>query len=141
MDGKSLVISHREYLDSGTPGKGPGYMRRADHYFAQKAVGGLAQGPTLHTLRPATPENYHSAREPSEFEYESEGSEGSGTDSTGYSSTTTAYTVYIIYWQYKSSCNPILGSPFVSLVAGDLSTPFSQLSHCNPLSWALARHP
>ena len=33
-------------------------------------------------------EDYHSAQEPSEFEYESEESEGSGTDSTGYSSTT-----------------------------------------------------
>ena len=41
-------------------------------------------------MRPATPEDYHSAREPSKFEYESEGSEGPGTDSTGYSSMTTA---------------------------------------------------
>ena len=32
--------------------------------------------PTLNAVRPATPEDYHSAREPSEFEYESEGSEG-----------------------------------------------------------------
>ena len=44
----------------------------------------------LNAVRPATPEDYHSAREPSEFEYESEGSEGTGTDSTGYSSTVTA---------------------------------------------------
>ena len=50
-------------------------------------------------------------------------------------------TVYVMYWWYKSSCNPILGSPFASLVAGDLSTPFSQLSHCNSLSQALAGHP
>ena len=50
-------------------------------------------------------------------------------------------TVYVIYWQYKSSCNPILGSPFASPVAIDLSTPFSQLSHHNPLSQALAGHP
>ena len=44
-------------------------------------------------MRLATPEDYHSAREPSEFEYESEGSEGPGTDSTGYSSmaTVTSY--------------------------------------------------
>ena len=41
-------------------------------------------------MRPATPEDYHSAQEPSEFKYESEGSEGPGTDSTGYSSMTTA---------------------------------------------------
>ena len=46
--------------------------------------------PTLNAARPATPEDYHSAWEPSKFEYESEGSEGTGTDSTGYSSTATA---------------------------------------------------
>ena len=45
--------------------------------------------PVLHALRPASPEDYHSGWEPSEFEYESEGSEGSGTDSMGYSSMTT----------------------------------------------------
>ena len=50
-------------------------------------------------------------------------------------------TVYVIYWRYKSSCNSVLGSPFASPVARDLSTPFSQLSHHNPLSRALARHP
>ena len=60
----------------------------ADRYFAQKAVRGLAQEPTLHVLRPATLEDYHSTWEPSKFEYESEGLEGSGTDSTGYSTTT-----------------------------------------------------
>ena len=50
-------------------------------------------------------------------------------------------TVYVMYWWYKSSCNPILGSPFASPVAGDLSTPFSQLSNHNSLSQALAGHP
>ena len=35
-------------------GRGRGYTRRADHYFVQKAVGGPAQEPTLHALRPAT---------------------------------------------------------------------------------------
>ena len=50
-------------------------------------------------------------------------------------------TVCIMYWWYKSGCNPIPGSPFASPVAGDLSTPFSQLSHRNPLSQALAGHP
>ena len=39
-------------------------------------------------MRPASPEDYHSACKPSEFEYESEGSEGSDTDSTRYSTTT-----------------------------------------------------
>ena len=32
-------------------------------------------------------------------------------------------TIYVIYWWYKSGCNPIPGSPFASPVAGDLSTP------------------
>ena len=41
-------------------------------------------------MRPATPEDYHSTQEPSEFEYESEGLEGTGMDSTGYSSMATA---------------------------------------------------
>ena len=50
-------------------------------------------------------------------------------------------TIYVIYWQYKSGCNPVPGSPFASPVARDLSTPFSQLSHHNPLSRALAGHP
>ena len=50
-------------------------------------------------------------------------------------------TIYVMYWWYKSSCNPILGSPFASLVARDLSTPFSQLSHRNPLSRALPGTP
>ena len=71
-------------------GRGQGYTWRADHYYAQKAVGALAMEPTLNAMRPATPEDYHSTQEPSEFEYESEGSEGPGTDSTGYSSTATA---------------------------------------------------
>ena len=32
-------------------------------------------------------------------------------------------TVYVMYRQYKSGCNPVLGSPFASLVARDISTP------------------
>ena len=52
-------------------------------------VGAPAPEPTLNALRLGTPEDYHSAREPSEFEYESEGSEGPSTDFTGYSSMTT----------------------------------------------------
>ena len=70
--------------------RGWGHTRRADQYFAQKAVGTPAPEPTLHVLRPASPEDYHSAWEPSEADYESEESEGSGMDSTGYSSTTMA---------------------------------------------------
>ena len=40
-------------------------------------------------LRPTSPEDYHSAQEPSEADYESKESERSGTDSAGYSSTMT----------------------------------------------------
>ena len=50
-------------------------------------------------------------------------------------------TIYVIYWRYKSSCNPVLEGPFASPLAGDLSTPFSQLSHCNPLFRARTGHP
>ena len=71
-------------------GRGQGYTRRADCYYTQKAVGALTPEPTLNAMRLAILENYHSAREPSKFEYESEGSEGPSTDSTGYSSMTTA---------------------------------------------------
>ena len=81
-------------LDTSRPvspqGQGRGYTRRADRYYAQKAVGAPVLEPTLNAARPATLEDYHSAQEPSEFEYESEGLEGTGTDSTGYSSTATA---------------------------------------------------
>ena len=70
-------------------GRGRAYTRRADWYLAQKVARGPALEPSLHPLRPATPEDYHSAQEPSEFEDRSEESEGSGTNSTGYSSTTT----------------------------------------------------
>ena len=69
---------------------GWGYTRRADQYFAQKTVGVPAPEPTLHALRLASPEDYHSAQEPSEADYESKESEGSRMDSMGYSSTTTA---------------------------------------------------
>ena len=71
-------------------GQGQGYTRRANCYYAQKAVGAPALELTLNAARPATPEDYHSVREPSEFKYESERLEGTGTDSTGYSSTATA---------------------------------------------------
>ena len=70
-------------------GRGRGYTQRADRYYVQKAVGAPAPEPTLNAMRPATPEGYHSTREPSKFKYESEGLEGPGTDSTGYSSMTT----------------------------------------------------
>ena len=71
-------------------GRGQGYTRRANRYFAQKAVGAPDLEPTLHMFRPASLEDYHSTWEPSEVDYESEESEGSRTDSAGYSSTTAA---------------------------------------------------
>ena len=74
--------------------RGQGYTRRADQYFAQKVVGTPAPEPTLHGLRPTSLEDHHSARQPSEADYESEESEGSGTDSAGYSSTTTTTSHY-----------------------------------------------
>ena len=70
-------------------GRGRGYTQRVNHYYVQKAVRTLAMELTLNVMRLETPEDYHSAREPSEFKYESEGSEGPGTDSMGYSFKTT----------------------------------------------------
>ena len=89
MEGKARMLA-LENAKTPTPmGRGQAYTRRADRYLAQKVAGSLALEPSLHLLRPATPEDYHSAREPSEFDDGSEELEGSGTDSTGYSSTTT----------------------------------------------------
>ena len=89
MEGQAQTLA----LDNARPvspqGRGQGYTRRANCYYAQKVVGALGPEPTLHAMRLVTPEDYHSAWEPSEFEYDSEGSEGPSTDSTGYSSMTT----------------------------------------------------
>ena len=89
VEGKARMFT-LENAKTPTPmGRGQAYTRRADWYLAQKVTRNPALEPSLHPLRPATPEDYHSAQEPSEFEDRSEESEGSGTDSTGYSSTTT----------------------------------------------------
>ena len=89
VEGKAQTLA-LENAKTPTPmGRGRAYTRGADWYLAQKVVGCLALEPSLHLLRPATPEDYHSAQEPSEIEDRSEELEGSGTDSTGYSSTTT----------------------------------------------------
>ena len=90
MEGKARTLAIENAKVPLPQVRGQGYTRRADQYFAQKAVGTPTLEPTLHALRPASPEDYHSAWEPSEAEYRSEESEGSRTDSTGYSSTTTA---------------------------------------------------
>ena len=90
VEGKAQSLALKNAKTPTPQGRGQGYTRRADQYLAQRVARGPVLEPTLHTLRPATLEDYHSAREPSEFEYESEGSEGSGINSTGYSSTTTA---------------------------------------------------
>ena len=68
--------------------RGQGYTHRADCYFAQKFARALAPEPTLHAIRHASPEDYHSTREPLELKYESEGSEDLDTDSVEYSTTT-----------------------------------------------------
>ena len=89
IEGKARTLALENARTLTPMGRGRAHTRRADRYLVQKVAGGPALEPSLHPLRPATPEDYHSAREPSEFEDGSEESEGSGTDSTGYSSTTT----------------------------------------------------
>ena len=93
VEGRAWTLALESSRPVSPQGRGRGYTRRADCYYAQKAVGAPATEPTLNAMRPATLEDYYSAREPSEFEYESEGSEGPGTDSTEYYSmaTTTSY--------------------------------------------------
>ena len=89
VEGKAQTLA-LENAKTPTPmGRGRAYTRRADWYLAQKVAGSPTLEPSLHPLRPATPEDYHSAQQPSEFDDGSEESEGSGTDSTGYSSTIT----------------------------------------------------
>ena len=89
VEGRAQNLAIENAKSPAPQPRGWGYTRRADQYSAQKVVWAPAPEPTLHALRPASPEDYHSAREPSETNYESEGLEGSETDSTGYSSTTT----------------------------------------------------
>ena len=89
VEGQAWTLALEGPRPVSPQGRGQGYTWRADRYYTQKVVGAPALEPTLNAMRPATPEDYHSAREPSQFEYESEGSVGPGTDSTGYSSMTT----------------------------------------------------
>ena len=61
MEGKARTLA-LENAKTPTPmGRGQAYTRRADWYLAQKVTRSLALEPSLHPLRPATPEDYHSA--------------------------------------------------------------------------------
>ena len=93
VEGQAQTLALESPRPVSPQGRGRGYTRRADHYCVQKVVGAPAMEPTLNAMRPVTLEDYHSTWEPSKFEYESEGSEGPGTDSMGYSSmaTVTSY--------------------------------------------------
>ena len=86
MEGRARTLALESPRPMSPQGRGRGYTQKADHYYAQKAVRLPAAELTLNAMRPATPNDYHFTREPSEFKYESEGSEGPSTDSTGYSS-------------------------------------------------------
>ena len=89
VEGRARTLALESPRPVSPQGRGRGYTQRANCYYTQKAVRTPAPEPTLNTMRPATPEDYHSTREPSEFEYESEGLERPGMDSMGYSSMTT----------------------------------------------------
>ena len=90
VEGRAQTLALESPRPISPQGRGRGYTQRADRYCVQKAVGTPVMEPTLNAMRPVTLEDYHSTWEPSEFKYESEGSEGPGTDSTGYSSMATA---------------------------------------------------
>ena len=61
VEGKARTLA-LENAKTPTPmGRGRAYTRRADRYLAQKVAGSLALEPSLHPLRSATPEDYHSA--------------------------------------------------------------------------------
>ena len=72
MEGKAQMLALGNAKTLTPMGRGRAYTRRADRYLAQKVAGNPALEPSLHLLRPATPKDYHSAREPSEFEDGSE---------------------------------------------------------------------
>ena len=61
VEGKAQTLA-LENTKTPTPmGRGRAYTRRADRYLVQKVAGSPALEPSLHLLRPATPEDYHSA--------------------------------------------------------------------------------
>ena len=61
VEGKGRMLALKNAKTPTPQGRGWGYTRRADWYLAQKVAGGLALEPALRPLRPATPEDYHSA--------------------------------------------------------------------------------
>ena len=89
VEGRAQILALENTKPATPQGRGWGCTRRVNYYYAQRVVGTPALEPVLNALSPGTLEDYHSAREPSEFEYESERSEGPSSDSTGYSSMTT----------------------------------------------------
>ena len=72
IEGKARTLAIENAKVPVPQARGWGYTRRADQYFAQKGVRTPTLEPTLHALRLVSPEDYHSAQEPSEAEYESE---------------------------------------------------------------------
>ena len=61
MEGKAWTLALKNAKTPTPMGRGRAYTRRADWYLAQKVAGSLALEPSLHPLRPATLEDYHSA--------------------------------------------------------------------------------
>ena len=73
-----LAARKQKELRENLVGSGRGMIRRADKYLAQQhgkelpRASGLVPAPPMLLDRTATPDDYLSAREPSEFEYDSE---------------------------------------------------------------------
>ena len=79
-----LTAHRQKELRENPVGRGRGMVRRADKYLAQqhgkdlpRAVG-PAPAPSVFPERTTTPDDYLSAREPSEFEYDSEETDPGG---------------------------------------------------------------
>ena len=74
-----LMAQKRKEHTLNLVGRGRGMIRRADKYLAQQhgrepeRVPGLAPALPVLLERAAMPDDYHSAREPSEFKYDTEG--------------------------------------------------------------------
>ena len=73
VKGQARTLALESPRPVSSQGRGQGYTRRANCYYVQKAVGTPAPELTLNAMRPAIPEDYHSAQGPSEFKYKSEG--------------------------------------------------------------------